>query len=350
MRSRLWVASAYAERRGRHAGGGIQVSAGEATAQPVCSPLARSAIFLVFVVEPGGESSVRALFEGLTGLVRSVGTRSPGAGLTCVVGIGSQAWDRLFAGARPAELHRFAGVVGERHSAVSTPGDVLLHIRAEAMDLCFELAALVTSRLAGAASVVDEVHGFQYFDDRDLLGFVDGTENPSGAAAYAAATVGDEDPTFAGGSYVLVQKYVHDLAAWEALSVEEQERVVGRTKLSNVELGDDVKPSNSHVALNVLEDGDGRQLQILRANMPFGNVGRSEHGTYYIAYSRTPSIVERMLENMFLGDPPGNYDRILDFSTALTGSSYFAPTVQFLDELPPPAAGVVDRVPPGAPA
>jgi len=315
------------------------------TPQPVCSPLTRAAVFLVFTVDPGGESGVRSLLEELTGLVRSVGFRAPAAGLACVVGIGSQAWDRLFAGPRPAELHRFAGVAGERHRAPSTPGDLLLHIRAEAMDVCFELAAVVTSRLSGQASVVDEVHGFQYFDERDLLGFVDGTENPSGAQAHSVATVGDEDPAFAGGSYVLVQRYLHDLSSWDGLTVEEQEKVVGRTKLSNIELGDDVKPSNSHVALNVVEDEEGRPLQILRANMPFGNVGRCEHGTYYIAYCRTPAIVEKMLERMFVGNPPGNYDRILDYSTATTGSLYFAPPVELLDELPPPAAGVSGEIP-----
>ncbi len=315
------------------------------TPQPVCSPLTRAAIFLVFTVEPGGESRVRSLLEELSGLVRSVGVRAPAARLASVVGIGSQAWDRLFAGPRPAELHRFAGVAGGRHEAPSTPGDVLVHIRAEAMDVCFELAAMLTSRLSGAASVVDEVHGFQYFDERDLLGFVDGTENPSGAEARAVATVGGEDPAFAGGSYVLVQKYLHDLASWNGLAVEEQEKVVGRTKLSNIELGDDVKPSNSHVALNVLEDEEGRPLQILRANMPFGNVGRSEHGTYYIAYCRTPAIVEKMLENMFVGDPPGNYDRLLDYSTAVTGSLYFAPSVELLDDLPPAPTGVLGAKP-----
>ena len=112
-------------------------------------------------------------------------------------------------------------------------------------------------RLVDAVAVVDEVHGFKYFDDRDLLGFVDGTENPTGAAAAAAVTVGAEDPDFSGSSYVIVQKYVHDLTKWNALSVEEQERAIGRRKLSNVELPDDIKPSNSHVALNTIIGADG---------------------------------------------------------------------------------------------
>jgi putative iron-dependent peroxidase len=204
------------------------------------------------------------------------------------------------------------------------------------MDMCFEYASQVMHRLGGSVDVVDETSGFKYFDERDLLGFVDGTENPAGPAAASAVTVGAEDPDFAGSSYVVVQKYLHDLAAWNSLSVEAQERVIGRTKLSNVELPDDVKPSNSHVALNTLYDADGRQLQILRANMPFGTIGKGEFGTYYIAYSRTPDVTERMLEKMFVGDPPGNHDAVLDFSTAVTGTMFFVPTADFLES---PLAG-----------
>jgi putative iron-dependent peroxidase len=221
---------------------------------------------------------------------------------------------------------------------VATPGDLLFHIRASTMDLCWELASLVMGRLAGSVTVVDEVHGFKYFDERDLLGFVDGTENPTGSAADAAVTIGAEDPDFAGGSYVIVQKYTHDMAAWDALTVEEQERVIGRSKLSNVEMADDVKPSNSHVALNTIVEADGTQRQILRENMPFGALRSNEFGTYFIGYAATPSVTELMLRHMFLGDPPGNYDRILDFSTAETGNLFFVPTADFLDD-PPPLPG-----------
>jgi putative iron-dependent peroxidase len=207
------------------------------------------------------------------------------------------------------------------------------------MGLCFEAASLIMARLAGVCQVADEVHGFRYFDLRDVLGFVDGTENPSGQAAADAVLVGEEDPAFAGGSYVIVQKYVHDMTAWNALSTEEQERVIGRTKLANVELPDGVKPGDSHVALNTVNDPDGTQRQILRDNMPFGTVGRGEFGTYFIGYSATPEVTERMLRNMFLGDPPGTaHDRILDFSTAVTGNLFYVPTADFLDDPPDPGA------------
>ena len=300
------------------------------------SPLTDAAIFLVVTVQAGGEAAVRDVLGDWAAMARAVGFRAPGPPMACVAGISSSAWDRLFSGPRPAELHPFRELAGTVHHAPATPGDLLFHVRHERMDLCFEFVTQVMTRLAAAVTVVDEVHGFRYFDERDLLGFVDGTENPVGAAAGAAALVGDSDPDFAGGSYVIVQKYLHDMAAWNALSTEDQEKAIGRSKLSDIEMPDDVKPANSHVALNTIEDPDGAERQILRANMPFGEVGRGEFGTYYIGYAATPSVTEQMLTNMFIGDPPGNYDRILDFSTAVTGCLFFAPSADFLDDLPDP--------------
>ncbi|GAA4637968.1 Dyp-type peroxidase [Actinoallomurus vinaceus] len=315
------------------------------TPQQVLSPLTTEAVFLVVTIDPGGEPIVRELLADLSGLTRSVGFRVPDGRLSCVAGIGSDAWDRLFGGPRPAELHPFREMSGAVHRAVATPGDLLFHIRAGRLDLCFELASQIMNRLRGAVTVQDEVQGFTYFDMRDLLGFVDGTENPVGPAASAAVLIEDEDPEFAGGSYVIVQKYLHDLEAWNALPVEAQERVVGRTKLENVELDDAVKPSNSHVALTTITDPDGTERQILRDNMPFGKVGSGEFGTYFIGYARTPAVTEKMLENMFIGDPPGNHDRILDFSTPVTGTLFFVPTADFLDDPPPaePAAATDDQ-------
>ncbi len=302
--------------------------------QPVLAPLTPAAIFLVATIDEGGERSVHDALPDITGLVRAVGFRDPAKRLSVVTSIGSDAWDRLFSGPRPAELHPFVELDGGRHHAPSTPGDLLFHIRAETMDVCFELATKLVAAM-GAITVVDETHGFRFFDNRDLLGFVDGTENPDGPLADSATRIGDEDPDFAGGCYVHVQKYVHDMTAWNALSTEEQERVIGRTKLDDIELDDAVKPANSHVALNVIADEDGTELKIVRHNMPFGEVGKGEFGTYFIGYSRTAAVTERMLRNMFLGDPPGNTDRVLDFSTAVTGSMFFTPINDFLDDPPP---------------
>jgi putative iron-dependent peroxidase len=300
--------------------------------QAVLAPLTDAAIFLVVTVRPGGEDVVRELLEDLSALQRTVGFRLPAAKLSCVTGIGSDLWDRLFAGARPAELHKFRAWKGPRHVAPSTAGDLLFHLRATQMDVCFEMAAKIGERLRDVADIVDETHGFKYFDERDLLGFVDGTENPTGHLAEETVLVGDEDPDFSGGSYVMVQKYVHDLTAWNSLKVEDQETAIGRTKLDNVEIKD--KAPNSHVALNTIEDADGTELKILRDNMPFGSIKSGEFGTYYIAYAATPDVPELMLRRMFIGEPYGNYDRILDFSTAMTGTLFFVPTAEFLDDLP----------------
>ncbi|MDI9916079.1 Dyp-type peroxidase [Rhodococcus sp. IEGM 1379] len=305
-----------------------------AQSQSVTTPLTPAAIFLVATVNPGGEGTTRELLADVAGLQRAVGLRVPGSGLDVVTSIGSDAWDRLFSGPRPALLRPFTALQGDVHHAPSTPGDLLFHIRAMSMDACFEVARQITKRLHGAATVVDEVHGFQYFENRDLIGFVDGTENPSGRDAIAAVTVGDEDPVWAGGSYVHIQRYIHKMREWEAISVEEQENVIGRSKLEDIEMSKDVMPANSHVALNAIEDDDGNALEILRANMPYGRLGDDEIGTFFIGYCATPAITERMLENMFLGFPRGNYDRLLDFSTAVTGSMFFTPNSDFFETLP----------------
>jgi len=302
--------------------------------QTVVAPLTRAAIFLVVSIRHDQDpyALLRSFFADLAGLVRAVEFRDIEAGLTCVTGIGSDAWDKLFGSPRPAELHPFREIrSGDRH-AVSTPGDILFHIRAKRIDLCFELAAQIMEKIGDTVSVADEVHGFRYFEDRDVIGFVDGTENPRGDAAREAAIVGDEDPTFAGGSYVIVQKYLHDMKGWNALPVETQERIIGRRKLSDIELDDAEKPASAHNALTVIEE-NGRELKILRDNMPFGRPGHGEFGTYFIGYSRTPRITETMLQNMFVGRPPGNYDRLLDFSRAVTGSLFFVPSATFLDNV-----------------
>jgi putative iron-dependent peroxidase len=302
--------------------------------QAILTPISEAAIFLTLTVDPGAEARVRNVLSDVSGLKRTVGFRIPEGELTCVVGVGAAVWDGLFGDPRPAGLHAFKEVTGARHTAPATPGDLLFHIRAHRLDLCFELAQLLTDRLKPYAQVIDEVHGFRSFDERDLLGFVDGTENPDGPAARAAVLIGDEDAEFAGGSYVVVQKYLHDLDTWNALSVEEQERAIGRTKLNDVEFPDDRKPANSHIVLNTIVDEDGVERQIMRFNMPFGRVGAGEFGTYFIGYARSPDVIEQMLENMFIGRPPGTTDRILDFSTAKTGNLFFVPSVDFLDDPP----------------
>jgi porphyrinogen peroxidase len=303
-------------------------------AQPVAAPLARAAIFLVVTINPGPDARavIRSFCADLSAILRAVGFRDIEAGLSCVMGIGSDAWNRLFGTPRPSELHPFREIrFGDRH-AIATPGDLLFHIRARRMDICFEMAAQIMARIGAAVSPADEVHGFRYFDDRDLIGFVDGTENPTGQEAVDAVVIGDEDPEFCGGSYVVVQKYLHDLKGWNALSTEAQERIIGRRKLSDIELDESIKPTNSHSSLTTIVE-DGKEAKILRDNMPFGRAADGEFGTYFIGYSRSPRTIEQMLENMFIGRPSGNYDRLLDFSRAVTGNLFFTPSATFLENV-----------------
>ncbi|EGD54899.1 Dyp-type peroxidase [Gordonia neofelifaecis] len=307
------------------------------TPQTILTRKTSAAVFLVLTINDGGEDAVRDALGELPGLVTAVGSRAPEAALTAVAGIGSAAWDRLYSGPRPASLRPFTELVGAVHTAPATPGDLLLHIKADRADLCFEVGHRWTALLGGSVTTVDEVHGFRYFDLRDIIGFVDGTENPTGQDAIDTITVGDEDPDFVGGSYVVVQRYVTDLGAWDALKVEDQENAIGRTKLENIEMDDATKPINSHIALNVVTDDDGEEIDVVRDNMPYGDIsGSGEKGTFYIAYSSAPDVSEEMLRHMFIGEPEGNYDRLLDFTTAVTGAQFFAPTADFLQD--PPAA------------
>jgi porphyrinogen peroxidase len=306
----------------------------DAEPQDILTPITEDAVFLTACVDPGGEEAIADLLPDIAGLRRSVGFRAPDARLSCVVGIGADLWGRLFDAPRPAGLHPFRELRGARHTAPTTPGDLFFHIRADRLDMCFELARLIVDRLGPRVRIVDEVHGFKSFDERDLLGFVDGTENPEGRAAAAAVLIGDEDPDAAGGSYLIVQKYLHDLPGWNALTVEQQEAAMGRTKLEDVEFADEDKAPDAHLTLNVIEGPDGDQLQIMRFNMPFGRAGSGEFGTYYVGYAATPAVTEEMLDNMFLGKGEATHDRLLDFSTATTGNLYFVPSADFMDDPP----------------
>jgi porphyrinogen peroxidase len=309
--------------------------------QSVEAPLSQAAVFLVMSAGEGDGAlaGIRGVFGAVGDLVKNVGFRDLGGRLSCVVGIGAALWDRLSPDRRPAELRSFAPVHGPVHAAPSTPGDLLFHLRAERADMTFELERQLLDVIGDAARVVDETVGFRYFDARDLLGFVDGTANPTGAELPEAALIGaDADPDFAGGSYVVVQKYLHDMAAWSALSTEEQEAIMGRTKLDNVEIDNDDAPRLSHKSLTTIEDDAGGELAILRDNMPFGRPGAGEFGTYFIGYAGRLTVIEQMLERMFVGVPEGAYDRLLDFSTAITGTTFFVPTLAVLETLAQPPA------------
>jgi len=276
---------------------------------------------------------VKDVFSNVCKLIinlnNSANVRFPVSRASCVMGIGYEAWLRLQLPAPlPKELANFVPITGGKHTAVSSKGDLHFHIRADTTSICYDMAEAIADILAPVATCTEEIHGFRYWDSRSILGFVDGTENPHGQDREFFGMIGDDDPDYKGGSYLFVQKYIHDLKAWKNLPTEQQEKVIGRYKPNDIEMSDEVKPSNSHIALaNVGDD-----FKIVRDNMPFGNMATNEMGTYFIAYASTFTTVQKMLNNMFIGSPAGNYDRILDFSTAKTGSLFYVPTFDMLDD------------------
>lgn len=300
--------------------------------QDVLASPNKNTIFMVWNFNEN--ASVQEPFQRLCALIaninHSAAIRFPNAGATVVMGIGFEAWQQLgLPQPLPKEFQKFAPIAGSRHTAVSTRGDLHFHIRAQEHSFCIDAATLISDALTYVAHSVEEVHGFRYWDGRSILGFVDGTENPQGETDRAHfGIVGDEDPDYCGGSYLFVQKYIHDMRQWNALPVAEQEKVIGRSKTNDVEMDDDQKPSNSHSALaNVGDD-----LKIVRDNMPFGNPSTNEMGTYFIAYARSFDTVKKMLTHMFVGVPEGNSDRILDYSTPQTGTLFFVPSADMLDD------------------
>jgi porphyrinogen peroxidase len=290
-----------------------------------------NAIFMVWNFKRNLEfkDTFKRICKLVINLNNSTNVRFPDSGASCVMGIGYNAWlDLHLPVPIPKELENFVPIVGEKHTAVGSKGDLHFHIRGNDNSACYDMAHVVSDVLEPVAIGIEEIHSFRYWDGRSILGFVDGTENPQGQERAFFGLVGDDDPVYKGGSYLFVQKYIHDLSAFEELSVEEQEKVFGRYKSNDIEMPDNIKPSNSHIALaNV-----GDESKIIRDNMPFGNISTNEMGTYFIAYASTFSTVKKMLNNMFIGSPKGNYDRLLDFSTPKTGTLFFVPTFDMLDD------------------
>jgi len=321
-------------------------------AEPQVSALASSgttAVFLVLTVSPSEDAAahVRDVCANMPAFVRSVGRRDSSGGLSCVVAIGADAWERLAPGrTRPAQLHAFRALTDGPRTAPATPGALLLHIRANRRDFCHELSRIVIDKLGDAVQVVDETHGFVYMDNRDLIGFVDGTENPEGKARKLWTVVGDEDPENAGGSYVTVQRYVTDFTSWDALPTEEQENAIGRTKADDVELDDAACPPSAHKERTTIVR-DGEEHKILRHNMAWGST--VESGTYFIGYARDLSVTEDMLQRMFVADGDGVYDRLVDFSRPVTGTNFFAPSLEVLEALAGPPAEAAADSPTAAP-
>ncbi len=295
----------------------------------ICSEGEAFAIFLTLTLAAGDEAAatVRRVAAALPDLTVRLGETMDEGALASAIGFGAACWPRLWGGSRPSELVPFEPLGDGPRLAPATPADLFVHIHSPRHDANFALARRVTAELGGAVRLVEEIHGFRHLGGRDLTGFVDGTENPKGDERAEVALVGDEDPGFAGGSYVSIQRYIHDLAAWEGLAVAEQEAAIGRTKADDRELDDAVKPATAHIARVVIEE-DGEELQVLRHSLPYGTTGES--GLYFVAYGRSPTPFRRMLARMVIGDTHGDHDRLLDFTRPVTGAAFFVPAVEFL--------------------
>lgn len=304
-------------------------------AQDVMKDPGKNIVFATYTMDKvdGAKDAVADLADHIPPFLNSMRTRYPDDRLEFAFGIGSEAWDYLFPGkAKPNQLVPFKEIDGPKVPAVATPGDLFFHIRANEMAICYEIHQLCYDIIKDYVQLTDETHGFRNFEGRAIIGFVDGTENPVGAEIPEYAIVGEEDEKFINGSYAFAQKYIHDMSYWNKQTTENQEASIGRRKYDDKELDDDAKMKNAHNVVSV-DDTTGVENKIIRMNVPFAVTGENKVGTYFIGYSRYYSVTHRMLVNMFQGKPKGNYDRLLDFSTPITGNLFFIPSYDTLAEI-----------------
>lgn len=250
--------------------------------------------------------------------------------LSGVVAIGAEAWQRLYPEAKPIALKPFPEMKQGERSAPETPCDLFFQIRCERQDINFVVARRVDALLGELAILQESIPTFRYLDNRDLTGFVDGTENPEGEHREKVAIVGQEDRNFVGGSYVHLQRYVHNLAVWNNLEVTEQEQVIGRSKTENVEFTGVNKPMCSHIKRSGIKDEGGDAVEILRQSMPYGDL--KEQGLYFVSYCRFADNFTRMLASMIYSDAEGNFDHLMKYTQAVTGAALFAPSREFLTQ------------------
>ena len=297
------------------------------TPQPgVLAQGTRSHMQLEFVLKKGARmADVRAALNGFREPAVTFG------GANVVVGFGPALWRRLAPQSTPESLAPFRGVKGKKHRAPATQRDLWVWIHGHGHDIALDVARGATHALSGVADLALEVTSFVYRDSRDLLGFIDGTENPPVADAPEVALFPPDAPG-AGGSIAICMKFVHDITKFQALPLPEQEGAIGRTRLDSQELADDVRPETSHISRVVIEE-DGEELEIFRRSTPYGGV--AEHGLYFIAFTNAPHRIDKMLARMY-GTADGVSDRLLDFSRAVTGSYFFIPSIEDLARVAEP--------------
>ncbi len=299
----------------------------------ILPPVSPHALFLTLHLQAGDEAlrAVRAAAAGFSALVETQAALDPDAHLVGSLAFGAEMWGRL-SPQRPTTLTPFVTLGSGALSAPATGGDLQLHLHGARADLNFRCARAFIEPLRPFIAKADETHGFMYLDARDLTGFIDGTENPEGEEERAeAALIGDEDPEFAGGSYVIAQRYVHKLHDWERLAEHEQEGIIGRSKPDSVELDDEIKPPTAHIARVVIEE-DGEELEIVRHSLPYGSAS-GDAGLFFIAYAKDLSIFQKMLARMFGQGDDGLSDHLMQFTQAVSGGYFFAPSKERLAQL-----------------
>ena len=290
------------------------------------------ATFLVLLLQDEEESlrCARSFSKEFPNLISELKQRYPDSLLSATLAFGSRAWKMLFKDQPyPEELSPFKALRHENRQAPATPGDILVHIRSDRKDINFELSRMVMDKLNDSVLLEEETSGFRYLESRDMTGFVDGTENPAGDDRAAVALIPEGQP-FAGGSYIQCQRYIHNLPSWNECPVAKQEEIIGRTKQDNIEFTSEDKAPTAHIKRVNLKE-DGKSLEILRHSMPYGNT--LEHGLFFIAYARTARHFAAMLEEMIHADSHGHYDHLMDYTQAVTGNAFFAPSQDFLEAL-----------------
>ena len=258
-------------------------------------------------------------------------TQHPNAQIKTAVAFGPELWSKLYEQA-PAGFKQLEPIQGSFNMPV-VPADVLIHIASARADICFALSQSFFEGIRDQVEVLDERVCFRYFDGRDITGFIDGTENPQFPDDRAeVALLGEDTGIFQDGSFIFAQRYTHNLDKWKKLKVDAQEQVMGRTKLESIELEDEVKPANAHIARTVVEDEGGEEMEILRHSLPYGD-GRGDQGLFFIAYTKDLKIIDTMLVRMFGTSGDGIHDRLLHFVTPMDGAYYFAPSEELLEEI-----------------
>ncbi|MGL4473181.1 MAG: Dyp-type peroxidase [Shewanella sp.] len=294
----------------------------------ICAEGNLHSIYLMLNAKEGAEPALKASLATVAQhLFESSDTHSDCA-FNGFVAIGANYWDSLYPFARPAQLAPFPAMSATHTEAPAVEYDLFVHLRCDRYDVLHQIANECCQMLDGLVDISDEERGFRYQDSRDLTGFVDGTENPKGQHRQQVALVGADDSEFKGGSYIHVQKYAHMLPKWQRLAIKKQEDIIGRTKQDNIEYASADKPLTSHIKRVNLKDANGKSLEILRQSMPYGSM--TNQGLMFISVCCNPSHFELMLRSMIHGDGHGHHDHLLHFTRAVTGSAFFAPSLDFM--------------------